>query len=187
MDTSLLHSLSRNWGWILLRGILAILFGVAAFAWPLITLKVLILLYGAYVLADGVMAIVAAIQGGSLAPRWWMAVVGVLGVIAGFILFLRPGFGAFALLMLIGIMAIVRGIFEIVGAISLRKQITGEWLLILGGIASIIFGMIVMMFPGAGALAMVWLIAAYSVVIGILFCALAFRLRSHGKARPVRA
>lgn len=186
MDTSLLHSLSRNWGWILLRGILAILFGIAAFAWPLITLKVLILLYGAYVLADGIMAIVAAIQGGALAPRWWLAVVGILGVIAGLILFVRPGFGAFALLMIIGIMAIVRGIFEIVGAISLRRQITGEWLLILGGIASILFGMVVLMFPGAGALAMVWLIAAYSVVIGFLLCALAFRLRSHGRSGAAR-
>jgi len=187
MDTSLLHSLSRNWGWILLRGVLAILFGLAAFAWPLLTLKVLILLYGAYVLADGIMAIVAAMQGGELAPRWWLAVVGVLGVAAGVILFLRPGFGGFALLMIIGIMAIVRGIFEIVGAISVRKQITGEWLLILGGIASILFGLVVLIFPGAGALAMVWLIAAYSVTIGILFCALAFRLRSHARSRAVRA
>lgn len=180
MNTSLLHLLSRNWGWILLRGILAILFGIAAFAWPLLTLRVLILLYGAYVLVDGVFSLIAAIKGGSFAPRWWLALTGLIALVAGIGVLLWPGLGALALLMIIGVIAIVRGILEIAGAISLRKHIEGEWLLVLGGLASIIFGMVVLLFPGAGALAMVWVIATYSVVLGFILCILAFRLRGRG-------
>ncbi|QJE98821.1 HdeD family acid-resistance protein [Luteolibacter luteus] len=183
MNTTLLHLLSRNWGWILLRGILAILFGLMAFGWPLLTLQVLVLLYGAYVLVDGVISLIAAIRGGTFAPRWWLALVGVIGLLAGIALFLWPGLGALALLMFIGAVAIVRGIFEIAGAVALRREIRGEWMLILSGLASILFGAVVMLFPGAGAVGMVWLIAAYSIAFGLILCVLAFRLRSHGKPR----
>jgi uncharacterized membrane protein HdeD (DUF308 family) len=181
MNTTLLHLLSRNWGWILFRGILAVLFGVMAFAWPMLTLQVLVLLYGAYVLVDGVISLVAAIRGGTFAPRWWLALAGVIGILAGIALFLWPGLGALALLVFIGAVAIVRGIFEIAGAIALRKEIKGEWMLILSGVASILFGVAVELFPGAGAVAMVWLIAGYAIAFGLILCVLAFRLRSHGR------
>lgn len=187
MDTTLLSSLSRNWGWILFRGILAIFFGVMAFGWPMLTLQVLVLLYGAYVLVDGVISLVAAIRGGTFAPRWWLALVGVVGILAGIVLFLWPGLGALALLMFIGAVAIVRGIFEIAGAIALRKEIKGEWMLILSGLASILFGVAVELFPGAGAVAMAWLIAGYAIAFGVILCVLAFRLRAHGKARLTHA
>lgn len=187
MNTSLLSLLSSNWGWILFRGILSILFGIVAFTWPLITLQVLVLLYGAYVFVDGVIALIAAICGGTLASRWWLALVGIIGILAGLVLFLWPGLGALALLVFIGAVAIVRGIFEIAGAIALRKEIKGEWLLILSGLASILFGVAVELFPGAGALAMVWLIAAYAMAFGLILCVLAFRLRAHGRPRTVHA
>jgi uncharacterized membrane protein HdeD (DUF308 family) len=180
MKTALLHLLCRNWGWILLRGILAIIFGVMAFAWPLLTLHLLVLFYGAYALADGFVALMAAIMGGTPAPRWWLALIGLLGIAVGVIIFVHPTLSALTLILFMGYVAIVRGVFEIVGAISLRKEISNEWLLILGGVLSVIFGISVVMFPGAGALALIWIIATYAIVIGLLLVGLALRLRRHG-------
>ncbi len=179
MKTALLHHISARWGWILLRGILAILFGLMAFAWPLLTLGVLVLLWGGYVFADGVFALVAAVMGGQVIPRWWLALVGILGMAAGIAIFFWPGLTAMFLLTFIGITAIVRGVFEIVGAIALRKEISNEWMLALGGLASIAFGIVVLVHPGSGAIAMVWVIATYAIAFGLLLVGLAMRLRRH--------
>lgn len=179
MKTTLLNLLATNWGWILFRGIIAILFGIMAFTWPLLTLKILVILYGAYALTDGIFALIAAFKGGGAMSRWWLALVGILGIAAGIAVFLWPGLSALVLLTLIGVTAIVRGILEIIGALSLRKEIVGEWVLILGGLASIAFGAMVVMFPGGGAVAMVWLIAAYAIAFGLLLSVLAFRLKKH--------
>ncbi|WP_050028439.1 HdeD family acid-resistance protein [Verrucomicrobium sp. BvORR034] len=187
MNTSLLHLLSRNWGWLLLRGILSLIFGVLAFTWPLLTLKVLVLLYGAYALVDGVFALVGAITGGSAVPRWWLALIGVVSIAAGVAVLLWPGLSALALLIFMGATAVVRGLFEIAGAIALRKEITNEWLLILSGLASVVFGALVILFPGGGAIAMVWIIAGYSIALGIILSVLAFRLRKHSHSHPLRA
>ena len=187
MNTSLLHLLSRNWGWLFLRGILSLVFGVLAFAWPLLTLRVLVLLYGAYALVDGVFALVCAITGGSTQPRWWLALIGMVSLAAGVAVLLWPGLTALALLVFIGATAVVRGLFEITGAIALRKEITNEWLLILSGLASVAFGILVILFPGGGAIAMVWTIAAYSVAMGILFSVFALRLRKHSHSHPLPA
>jgi uncharacterized membrane protein HdeD (DUF308 family) len=176
----LLHSLAKNWWLLLLRGLLSIAFGVLAIAWPGITILTLVLLYGAYALVDGIFAIIAAIRGeGGPAPRWWLAVVGLLGIGAGAITFLSPGLTTVALLMLIAAWALVRGVFEIVGAIRLRKEIDNEWMLILSGLLSVLFGIIMLVNPGAGALGLIWVIAAWAIAIGIMLCALAFRLRKH--------
>lgn len=170
--------LSRNWWLLLLRGMAALFFGVVAFAWPGITLVVLVLMYGAYALVDGVLAIAAAIRGGGrAAPTGWLVLVGVLGIAAGLATFFWPGITALVLLMLIAVWSILHGIFEIVGAIRLRKEIEGEWLLVLSGVLSVAFGVLVLIHPGAGALALVWLIAAYAVVFGVLLIALSLRLR----------
>jgi uncharacterized membrane protein HdeD (DUF308 family) len=179
LGSAMVHALAKNWWLLLLRGIAAIIFGLLAFAWPGLTLLTLILFYGAFALVDGVLAIVAAITGGVPGSRWWLAIVGLLGIAAGLLTFLTPGLTALVLLFFIAGWAIVTGVFEIIGAIKLRKEIDNEWLLILGGIISVLFGVGMMLAPGAGALALVWVIGAYSLVMGVIFVALAFRLKKH--------
>lgn len=177
---AILHGLAKNWWLVLLRGIASIVFGVLAFAWPGITIISLVLVYGAYALVDGLFSLYAAISGGSnAAPRWWLAVVGVAGVLAGIISFAVPGVVALWLLLLIGAWAIVSGIFEIVGAIRLRKEIDNEWMLILHGVITVLFGVLLMVMPGPGALALVWVIGAYAIAGGIILSVLAFRLKKH--------
>src|SRR5512134_2702196 len=154
----MLHALAKSWWVLLLRGIAAIIFGVLAFAWPGLTLLTLILFYGAFALVDGVLAIVAAVTGGAPAPRWWLAIVGLLGIAAGLLTFLMPGVSALVLLFFIAGWAIATGVMQIIGAIQLRKEIDNEWLLILGGVISVLFGVGMMLAPGAGALALVWVI-----------------------------
>lgn len=179
VGAAMVHALAKNWWMLLLRGIAAIIFGVLALAWPGMTLLTLILFYGAFALADGVLAIIAAITGGAPAPRWWLAIVGLLGISAGLLTFLMPGLTALVLLFFIAGWAIATGVFQIIGAIKLRKEIDNEWLLILSGIISVLFGVAMMAAPGAGALALVWVIGIYAVIIGVLFVALAFRLKKH--------
>src|SRR5262244_3357034 len=179
-DRPMLHALAKCWWALLLRGIAAIVFGVLAFAWPGLTLVTLVLLYGAFALVDGVLSLIAAFSGSAKPiPTWWLIVVGLLGIGAGVVTFLWPGITAVLLVMFIGAWALVHGIFEIIGAIQLRKEIDNEWMLILGGLLSVVFGLIVLFAPGAGALGLIWVIASYSIVFGILFIALALRLRKY--------
>jgi uncharacterized membrane protein HdeD (DUF308 family) len=176
----MLHALAKCWWLLLLRGIAAIIFGVLAFIWPGLTLVTLVLLYGAFALVDGVLSLIAAFSGSAKpVPTWWLIVVGLLGIAAGIVTFLWPGITAILLIYFIGAWALVHGIFEIIGAIQLRKEIDNEWMLILGGVLSVVFGAIVLIAPGAGALGLIWAIAGYSIVFGILFVALALRLRTH--------
>jgi uncharacterized membrane protein HdeD (DUF308 family) len=175
--SAMAHALAKNWWMLLLRGIAAIIFGLLALAWPGMTLLTLILFYGAYVLVDGVLAIVAAITGGAPMPRWWLAIVGLLGIAAGLLTFLMPGLTAILLLYFIAGWAIATGVLQIIGAIRLRKEIDNEWLLILGGIVSVLFGAVMMAAPGAGALALITVIGIYTVIIGVLLVALSFRLK----------
>jgi uncharacterized membrane protein HdeD (DUF308 family) len=179
LGAAMVHQLAKNWWLMLLRGIAAIIFGVLAFVWPGLTLLTLVLFYGAYALVDGVLAIVSAITGGTPAPRWWLVVIGLFGIAAGILTFAWPGITALVLLFFIAGWAIAIGVFQIIGAIRLRKEIDNEWMLILGGVLSVLFGIGVLLVPGAGALALVWVIAIYAIVEGILFVALAFRLKSH--------
>ena len=178
----MLHALADNWWLILLKGICAIIFGLLALAWPGVTVLTLVLLYGAFALVEGVLALAAAVKGDSPAPRWWLAAVGLIGIVAGALTFLWPGITALVLLFLIAAWAVATGIMEIVGAIRLRKEIDDEWYLILSGVVSVLFGIGVMMAPGAGALALLWVIGIYAVVMGAIMVALAFRLKKF--ARP---
>jgi uncharacterized membrane protein HdeD (DUF308 family) len=176
----MLHALAENWWLLLLRGVAAIIFGLLAIFWPGVTLLTLIFLWGAYAFVDGVFSLWAAISGRvAITPRWWLAVVGVAGIVAGLMAFAWPGLTAGILLLFIAVWAIVSGVFEIWGAIQLRKEIEGEWWLILAGLLSIAFGVILIAQPGVGALAVVWLIAWYAILLGCTMIGLAFRLRKH--------
>jgi uncharacterized membrane protein HdeD (DUF308 family) len=184
----MLHWLARNWWIVLVRGIAAILFGLLAFALPGVTLLTLIILYGVYALVDGIFAIIAAVRGErGLGSRWWLAAIGVLGVVAGLLTFLWPGKTALILAVFIGAWSLARGVFEIIGAIRLRKEIDNEWLLILSGALSVLFGAIVLFRPGVGALAIVWMIGAYAIVLGALQVGLSLRLRSHSHEKKASA
>ena len=133
--------LARNWWALVLRGIFGVLFGITAFVWPGITLAVVMLLFGAYALVDGVFAIAAAVVGSRQSLPWWALLVeGLLGIAVGVFTFFWPGITELALIFLIAAWAVVTGIFEIVAAIRLRKEIRGEWLLALSGVLSILFG-----------------------------------------------
>jgi len=169
---------TSSWWALVLRGLAAVIFGVLAFAWPHITLTVLVFLFGAYALMDGAFAIVAGVRTSSEYKRWWVLLIeGILSVIAGVFAFVVPGITALILLILIAAWAMVTGAFEIGAAIQLRKHITGEWLLALAGIASVLFGLALLLNPNVGALAVVWLIGAYAIVFGLLLLTLGFKLR----------
>src|SRR5215470_18446578 len=150
----LLRSLADNWWLLLLRGIAGIAFGVLAFFWPGLTLVTLTWLWGAYALADGVIAIWAAFNasGGDAGPRWWLGLSGVAGILAGVVTFYYTGTTTLVLLTFIAVWAVINGALQIWGAIALRKVLQHEWLLILNGVLSIAFGVILMAQPGAGAL-----------------------------------
>jgi uncharacterized membrane protein HdeD (DUF308 family) len=183
---TLLHSLGRNWWLVVLRGIAAIIFGILAFVWPGITLLVLVLFWGAFALIDGVLSLAAAIMGGNPAPRWWLAIVGVAGIVAGALTFLIPGLAALVLVTFIAAWAIVLGVMEIYGAIKLRKEIEGEWFLILSGVLSVVFGLVLLWRPGIGALALVWVIGAYAIILGIIYVAFGLKLRKFKPAESMQ-
>ncbi len=169
---------SRYWWMIALRGVLAIVFGVLAFIWPGATLATLVLLFGAYAFVDGIVSIVVGIKEYGERERWWATLLGgVVSLGAGIITFLMPGITTLTLLTLIALWAVVRGIFEIVAAIRLRHVIRGEWLLGLAGVLSIVFGVWMLAFPGAGAIAVIWWIGAYAIALGLMLVALGFRAR----------
>jgi uncharacterized membrane protein HdeD (DUF308 family) len=184
----MLEHLGRNWSWVVLRGVAAVLFGILAFAWPGITLAALVIVWGAYALADGILALVAAYRVRDQGkPFWSLVIVGLLGIAAGIVTFIWPGMTALLLLMFIAAWAVVMGIFQIVAAIRLRKEIQNEWLLGLSGVLSVLFGIIMFVQPGAGALAVIWVIAAYAMVFGILLIWLGLRLKKRSERRAATA
>ncbi len=162
---------------------LAILFGIAALLWPGLTLVVLVTLFGAYAIVDGIAAI-ASVATHRERGRWWVVLAeGVLGIGAGVVALLVPGITAVALVLLIGAWAILTGAMEVATAIRLRREMEDEWLLGLAGILSFVFGVALVIFPGAGALALVALIGVYSIVFGIAMLLLGVRMRSVGRIR----
>lgn len=175
----MLHALAKNWWLILLRGICAILFGLLTVAMPGITLVTLIFLFGAYALVDGIFALGAAIMGGQPAPRWWLVVVGLLGVAAGVATFLMPGLTALTLLFYIAFWSIATGVMQIVGAVRLRREIDHEWMLIASGVISVLFGAFLLFAPGTGALSVLFVIGIYALIYGVMLIGLAFRLKRH--------
>jgi uncharacterized membrane protein HdeD (DUF308 family) len=167
------------WGALAIRGIVAVLFGLVALVWPGVTLQALVLLFGAYAIVDGIFAIVAAFHQADQRVRWWLILLeGVLGIVVGVLVFVWPGTAALVLLYLIAAWAIISGIFEIFAAVELPWLILGEWaFLTLGGVASVIFGVLVAVWPREGLLALVWVFGIYTLVFGVMQLVLAYRVR----------
>jgi uncharacterized membrane protein HdeD (DUF308 family) len=171
----MLHLLARYWWALALRGLFAVLFGLLTFFTPGITLLALVLLFGIYALLDGIFDIVSAIR--SPSHHWAFVVEGIVGISVGILTLIWPGITGMVLLYLIGFWAIFTGVLEIVAGIRLRAAIANEVLLVLMGILSLLFGLFIIIFPGAGALAIAFWIGAYALIFGIMLIALAFRLR----------
>jgi uncharacterized membrane protein HdeD (DUF308 family) len=178
---ALLPALAENWLLLLLRGIVTIAFGVLAFIWPGLSLLTLIFLWGAYAIADGVFALGAAVssKGGEIAPRWWLALIGLAGILAGLLAFVWPAITAQVLLVFIASWAILTGALQIWGAIQLRKEIEVEWMLVLSGLLSIALGVALLARPGVGALAVIWLIGSFAILVGCIYVSLALWLKKH--------
>jgi uncharacterized membrane protein HdeD (DUF308 family) len=177
-----------NWWLLALRGLIAVLFGALAFIWPNATLITLLFLFGVFALVNGILSLILAAKTPKGYPKLGSLILGgVLGILAGLLTFVMPGITALGLLILIAAWAIVTGLMEIVAAVRLRKVITNEWLLMLAGIASVAFGVILLFQPAAGALALIWLIAIWAIVFGILLIVLAFRVRNWNGYVAIRA
>lgn len=173
--------LNRIWWVLALRGLIGVLFGLAAFAWPGLTLLVLVALFGAYALIDGIFALTTAVTSAARHQRWLaMLFEGVVGIAAGLVTFFLPGLTAITLVFVIAAWAIVTGVLEILAAVRLRGEIAGEWLLGASGVLSLVIGVIMIARPAAGALAFVWLVGAYALVSGILLLAFAVSARRLG-------
>jgi uncharacterized membrane protein HdeD (DUF308 family) len=168
-----------RWWVILLRGVVAIAFGVLAFTWPVLTLATLVLLFGFYAFVDGVFSLMTAIGGHrQKEDRWLLALEGIVGIWAGVVTLRAPALTALALLLLISFWAMATGFLRIVAAIRLRKEISGELWLALSGVLSILFALVLMMQPGIGALGLVWVIGGYALILGVFEIMLGFELRS---------
>jgi uncharacterized membrane protein HdeD (DUF308 family) len=166
-------------GLLIVRGIVGLVFGLVAFASPGITIAALVVMFGAYAFIDGVTNVVLGLSRRPGRRRSWAtAIQGIVGVVAGVLAFIWPGVTALVLVVFIGAWAIVTGLFEIAAAIKLRKEISGEWLLALSGLMSLAFGLLVFAFPGAGAVAIAWVLGAYAMAGGAVLIALGIRLRS---------
>ena len=175
----MIETLKRHWWVPVIRGIAAIAFGVIAFTHPVMAIATLVLFFGAWVLIDGIFRIFGAIKHRGSDSDWaWQLVIGLIGIIVGLLTFHAPQVTALALVIYIAAWALMIGASEIVMAVKLRHEIKGEWLLILMGLASIVFAVLLLWNPVAGAAAVIWLIAWYAVVLGILAIFFGFRLKT---------
>ena len=168
---------SRTWGALALRGLIAILFGLAVLFWPGISLAVFILLFAAFALLDGIFALAA----GFSKDGWPLLLEGLISILAAVVAILWPGIAIIAFVWLLAFWALATGIIEIIAAINLRKVIKGEWLLVLGGILSIILGILLFVYPIAGIVALIWVMGIYAIIFGIVLLFLSFRLKAHVK------
>lgn len=171
------QQLAANWWMLALRGVLGILFGLLAIFAPSAVFGALVLLFGAYAFVDGVFALVTAFSKAGQGQRLWLILEGVVGIIAGLLAFFQTALVGLTLILIFAAWAIVTGIFEIVTAIQLRKEIDNEWMLLLSGVLSVIFGVLVFFFPEAGAFTVVTVIGVYAIIFGIVMLVLSLRLR----------
>ncbi len=181
----MLSLVSRDWWVYAVRGIAAILFGIMALIWPGPTLAVLVLLFGAYAFVDGVALLVALARGDVLARshKWITGLMGALGIVVAIVTLVWPGMTALTLLYLVAIWAIAMGILQIAAAIEFRREINGEFFVVLGGIFSIVFGSLLVVFPGTGLLSLVWLVGFWAELFGFSSLGIAYRL--HGIDRDL--
>ncbi len=179
----MIHEYLGHWWILTIRGALALLFGVMALFWPGLTLLVLAIVFGAYALVDGILAGVGAARAGKgrRAPLILMAIIGILAGIAALV---WPGLTVLALTLVVGFWAIVIGVAEIVAAIRMRKEIQGEWLIIVAGALSLLFGILVVLWPGLGALTLALVIGVYAILAGITLIVLSLRVRKRQQSLP---
>ncbi|ALL68757.1 putative membrane protein [Paraburkholderia caribensis MBA4] len=171
--------LGRAWWMLILRGTVALLFGTLALFWPGLTLLLLIALFSVYALASGVVAIVAAIRYRATHGSWWVPLLlGICSVGAGVIAALVPGITALVLVAVIGANAIITGVLDLIAATRLHRRLRNAWMLVVTGVLSVLFGIFVLLFPGAGALALVWLIAVYALFTGALLVVIGITARA---------
>lgn len=176
----MLDLLGRNWWVIALRGVIAIAFGVLAFTQPQLTLRVLVTLVGAYLLADGLSLLASYVRGDPDARQagWSVAIMGILGIIAGVVALVWPNITAIVLLVIVAVWAILTGVFQVIAAVRLRREIQGELLMAIGGIISIAFGLYLLVYPSDGLVSLVSLVGFWAIVFGVTQVVLAFRIRS---------
>jgi len=169
----------QNWWLAIVRGVMAIVFGLVAFLWPGATLFALVMLFGFYALADGFIAVAAGLTHTKDSPRWWVFLLeGLVGIAAGVATLVWPDVTTLALLAMIAAWAILTGMLEIAAAIRLLRAVTNEWRLAAGGLLSVALGVALILQPSAGSLAIIWIIAAYAVVFGVVWILLGLRLRN---------
>src|SRR6266849_3007440 len=179
MQNTAAQIVQRNWWILALRGLFAIIFGLIALLAPRIALLAFIYVFAAYALVDGGVAVITAIQERDLLYRWgWVLFEGILSILVGIIAFANPNLTAQALLYIIAVYAIVTGVMEIAAAFALREFVSREWALALAGILSVVFGILLFLYPSAGILSILWLVGIYGIVFGVLFIVRAFQLRS---------
>jgi uncharacterized membrane protein HdeD (DUF308 family) len=171
--------LGRAWWMLILRGTVALLFGVLALFWPALTLLLLITLFSAYAITGGIVAIVGAIRYRATHAGWWVPLLlGICSIGAGLIAALVPGITTLVLVAIIGANAIITGVFDLIAATRLHRRLRNAWMLVLTGVLSVLFGIFVLLFPGAGALALVWLIGVYALFTGALLFVLGITARA---------
>ena len=178
--------LSRWWWTFVARGVIAIGFGILAFVAPAWGIAILVALFAAWAFIDGTGNLLAGWRTRGEDRSWWLEVLeGVVSIVAAVIALLLPDFAAQALVLIIGVWSVVTGVLEIVLAVRLRRVIRGEVWMGLAGVASILFGVLLFVFPAAGALSLVWLIGAFAIVFGVFEIALGWRLRTLHRQRAV--
>jgi uncharacterized membrane protein HdeD (DUF308 family) len=174
--------LMRSWWMLAVRGGLAVLLGVLAILWPGMTLLALVALFAAYALIGGAALVIGAVKNRQRDEKWWIVLLlGIVSVTAGVWAVMLPQLTTLLLVLVMGVNALINGVLEIALAIRLRKTMEREWLLALAAAISIVFGVLVVLFPAAGAFALVWMVSFYATLTGILLLALAFRLRALAK------
>ena len=175
----MLSLLARNWWLVEIRGVAAIAFGLLAFLWPGLTLLVLVTLFAAYMLIDGIALLVSLLRAepATSGHRLAVALMGILGVGVGIATIVWPTITALALLYLVAFWAITLGLVQVIAAIRLRRDISGELWFVVGGLLTIVFGVFILAFPGSGLLSLVWIVGAWAIVFGITNLVLAWRLR----------
>jgi uncharacterized membrane protein HdeD (DUF308 family) len=178
---------SHNWGWVVARGVVAVLFGLMALVFPSAAFVAMVAVFAAYAFVEGVASVIMSVRSPArgAGPAWALLLEGICGIAVAVLLLVRPARTILALLLILGAFAIITGVMEIAAAIRLRRVIRGEWMLGLAGLLSVAFGVLIWAWPAAGALTLVWWTGAYALIFGALFIALGIRLSRHQReARP---
>lgn len=183
-DLPMSEALARNWWAVALRGALAILFGIVTLVWPGATMLSLVFVFAAYAIVDGIFAIMSAVRSARRSERWGLLVLeGIVDLAAAAVAVVSPGLTILTFVLVIAAWAIVTGVLMTVAAFRLQLD-HGRWWLVLGGLVSILYGLLLIVTPLVGALVLTWWLGAYALVFGVLLLTLGFRLRTRHEAGP---